>query len=120
MAAARSVNAAIAASGSLSGAVDTGVDHVVGLVMPAAWTTAALTFSVSHDGETYQALYDDAGTEVTIASANAAAARTLCFSASMQLALLPWRYLKVRSGTSGSPVTQAAARAVGLVLLPAA
>lgn len=108
------VAATIAISTALSAAVDLGaIGTLVGIQMPAAWTTANLTFQASYDGgTTYQDLYDDAGNEVTV---TAAASRNIYLSpeewAGIQL-------LKVRSGTSGTPVNQAAARTITLVTRP--
>lgn len=76
--------------------------------MPASWTTANLTFQVSEDGTTFYDLYNDAGTEYTV---TAAANRVL------RLTLADWlavRYMKIRSGTTGSAVNQAAARTLKL------
>lgn len=104
----------IAAGQSLSAAVSIGSKSLVGIVMPAAWSTAGLTFQASSDGgATFRELYDDAGNEVTISSASAAA--------SQQIALNPtyWRcvnLLKVRSGTAGTPVTQTPAATLTLVV----
>jgi len=78
--------------------------------MPAAWTTANLTLLVSLDGTTYNPLYDKDGVEVTIAAA-----------ASRYIQLFPgdfegFLYLKLRSGTSGTPVTQAAERVLSVMV----
>lgn len=88
-------------------------DHVfIGLQMPAAWTAASLTFQTSYDdGVTWHDLYDDAGVEVTLAPATPAG-KYLAVSPDPFGGLL---WLKVRSGTSGSPVNQASNRALILV-----
>ena len=107
------VDATIAASGSLSGAVHLPNGHaLVGILMPAAWDTAALTFQVSLDGTTFQNAYVAAGTEVSV---TAAAATTIALDPATWLHA---RYLKVRSGTAASAVNQTAARTVGLILRP--
>jgi hypothetical protein len=91
---------------------------LVGLMIPAAWTAAAITFSASQDGTTYADLWETStGTAVerTIASANIPTAATRFLS----LNLSDWvgvNWLKVRSGTSASAVNQAAARSITLVL----
>jgi len=116
------INATIAINTSLSGAIRlTGVTsndgatvprdyRLCGIVMPATWTTANLTFQTSVDGVTYQNFYDAAGTEVAVV---AAASRTIYLDPAI-FAAVP--YLKVRSGTSGTAVNQAAARTIGLIL----
>jgi hypothetical protein len=98
----------IANGASLSSAIDLGNTRLSYIVMPSAWTAANLTFQVSEDGVTYADLYNDSGTEYTV---TAAASRTLRVTLPDWLAI---RYLKVRSGTSASPVTQGAARTLQL------
>ena len=57
--------ATIAASASLSDVVRLPPGHVlVGIVMPATWTAADLTFQFSADNVTYQNAYEDDGTEL--------------------------------------------------------
>jgi hypothetical protein len=76
-----------------------------GIYMPAAWTTAAITLQASDaSGGTFRDVYDNAGTEESITAA-----------ASQYISLYPdtfagVRFIKIRSGTSATPVTQAAAR----------
>lgn len=99
----------IANGASLSGALalNPGSRQLVGLQMPAAWTAASLTFAVSHDGVTFVPLYWD-GAEYTIAAAGgAAASRGVSLEPS---AFAGWPYVRVRSGTAGSPVNQGAER----------
>ena len=103
--------AVIENGGSLSGAVDLGGRKLVAIVMPSSWTTAGLTFQASPDGVTYYNLYDG-GTERGL---------TVAASYYSALAIGDWvgiRYLKVRSGTAGTPVNQAGARTITLVLQP--
>lgn len=108
----RTTTATIAASGSLSAAVDLAGCTLCRISMPSAWTTANLTFSVSYDGTTYNDLYDQYGTEVTV---TAAASRTIYLPPSEWAGI---RFVKVRSGTSATPVTQEAERALILVTRP--
>ena len=100
-------NGASLSNGALLG------DHVlVGIQMSAAWTAASLTFQISYDdGATWHNLYDDSGTEVTLSPVS---------PAGLYLALSPDPFggivlIKVRSGTSGTPVNQAAARSLILI-----
>lgn len=97
--------ATIANGASLSGAVYVGEGKLVGITMPAAWTTAGLTFQVSSDGTTFTNAYDAAGAEVT-----ASAAASTAISLDSLLGLEGGLWIKVRSGTNGSPVNQGAAR----------
>jgi hypothetical protein len=104
------LTATIASGASLSSEVRVpGGKAVVAILMPATWTTANLTFSVSFDGATYQNLYDDLGSEVTVVAA----------TGDRVIRLMPsewWAapFFKLRSGTSGTPVNQAGARTITL------
>lgn len=105
------INAVIPASGSLSPEVDLGQQTLVGIVMPAAWTAASLTFQVSPDGgTTWVELYTYAGV-----------ALALTVGTSQYIAVDPTQWkgvysVKVRSGTSGTPVAQSAQATIGLVV----
>ena len=101
--------ATIANGASLSGAVDLAGKTLLGIIMPATWTAANLTFQVSTDGITYYDLYDNIGTEKTILSASNR------FIFTVPADWVGVRYVKVRSGTAGTPVNQAAARDIKLV-----
>lgn len=81
----------------------------VGIQMTAAWDAANLTYQVSADNTLFQNYYDSAGTEITT---TAAAARFIRLNPPDYAGI---RYLKIRSGTSGTPVNQTADRALQLV-----
>jgi hypothetical protein len=98
----------IANGASLSSAVDLVNNRLSYISMPSSWTAANLTFQVSEDGLTWNNLYDDVGSEVTVA---AAASRVLRVDLAKWLAV---RYLKIRSGTSGTPVAQGGDRTLRL------
>jgi hypothetical protein len=103
-------SAAIANGASLSDAIDLGGRRLGAIVMPAAWTAAALTFQVSVDGTNYYNLYDQDGVEFSL---SADTSRTIVIDPSY-FAL--FRYIKIRSGTAGVPVNQGADR----ILVPVA
>lgn len=102
------VNFAINAS--LSAPIKIPGHTICGFSIPSTWTAANLTFQASYDnGTTYQNLYDDSGNEVTVTVAAA--------SVNVRTDAVYWvgiEYLKVRSGTSGSPVAQTSALQVVL------
>lgn len=103
------VTATISSGGSLSAAVPLGAATLVGISMPAAWDTAGLTFQASVDGTTFQ----DVQTTSAELSMTAAASKYIAVDPAV------WRgvnLLKVRSGTSGTPVNQTADRTITLVL----
>lgn len=105
------IDATIAAAASISGDIDLGPLRLEGVIMPAAWTAADLTFQVSRDGSAFQNLFDDADNEVIV---QAAASRNVALRDDVKKAFSGWRWLRVRSGTSGTPVAQAAERTIGI------
>jgi hypothetical protein len=104
--------ATIANGASLSGAVDLGRYRLARIEMSAAWTAAAITFQVSRDGVTYYNLYDKTGTEYSVTTD---ASRGVIIPLTDFLGV---QFLKVRSGTAGAAVNQAAERVLNLVLVP--
>lgn len=113
---ARNSQAVIANGAALSGAIDLGDrDRITAIQIPAAWTAAAITFAADVDGTgTFQPVYDEAGTELTIASANVVASRYVLLGATTFLCLTG--LIKIRSGTSAAPVNQGAARTLGIAI----
>jgi YD repeat-containing protein len=105
----RDATVTIANGASLSGAVFLGAGVPLAVQMPAAFTGTQLTFQTSHDGTTYQNMYDDSGNEVAV---TVAASRNVALPASMMAA---WRYLKLRSGTAASPTAEGGNRTIMLV-----
>lgn len=110
-------NVTIASSASLSDARDLGLTtsgaKFVGIVMPASWDTADLTFQGSDDNATFNNVYDDNDAEVTV---QAGSARSIGFRNEVQQALSAFRFIKVRSGSAASPVTQSASRILNLLV----
>ena len=102
---------------ALSGEVNVGPLRIVGIIMPAAWTAGALTFKAVatqtnlYATPTYAEVMDIAGTAMTVATPAAATYIALADT----VALVALGRLIVRSGTSGVPVNQAAARDFFLV-----
>jgi hypothetical protein len=83
------------------------------ILMPSAWTAAGLSFLASDEqGGTYLPVYI-ASTEVTMAVA-ASQAQAVTGTTADALAGIAW--LKLRSGTASTPVQQAAARTLILML----
>ena len=103
--------ATIANGQSLSGALSLGGLRLFGIVMPAAWTAANLTFQMSPDGgTTWVNMYDTNGTELT---ATAAVSRFIAFDPTNFASI---QSIKVRSGTSGTPVNQGQDSTLQLIL----
>jgi hypothetical protein len=80
----------------------------VAIKMPASWTTANLTFRAASGSETPGDLYDGA-TEVNV---TAAASRYIVLEGAVFFTV---RTLQIRSGTSGTPVNQGAARTLRVI-----
>lgn len=94
--------ATILSGASLSGAFYVGAGRLVGIQMPAAWTTASLTFQTSQDGSTFSNLYDYAGNEVVVSADTSRQIAVDNIDAGI--------WMKVRSGTAASAVNQGADR----------
>lgn len=104
------VVAVVIASGqSLSGAARIGAGQLAAIDLPTL-TDAGLTFQASVDGSTYREALDSAGVAATLDAGTGGQMRQA------PAALLGAPYLKVRSGTSGSPVSQGADRTITLVV----
>ena len=110
-------SATIANGAALSGAVDLGSvipgNEIVGLVMPIAWTAAAMTFQGSADGTNFYDLYNDAGTELNF---TVGASQAIGLRQDARAILGRWRHIKVRSGTTGTPMNQGAERVITLIV----
>lgn len=107
-----SVSVTIANGANLSSA---GFVHgaLVGIITPAAFTAAAVTFQGSVDGVNYYDIYDDSVERVFASGVfPAAAARFLSLDLNDWL---PFNYIKVRSGTAAATVGQGASRDIVLV-----
>ena len=110
-------NLVIANGAAVSGEVDLRGLIVCGIYMPSAWTTADLTFQVAdtdNDGAsgTYADVYLDTGIEYEV---QAAASRYISIDP-VRFAGAAW--LKIRSGTTGTPVNQGADRTLKVICLP--
>ena len=93
---------------SLSGVVYLGAKRIVGIQMPAAWDTADLTFQSSPDGVTF--------TDINIGGSEYSEPAAASVSISPSPSAIQAPYIKIRSGTSGVPVVQTAAREIVLIL----
>jgi hypothetical protein len=103
------VTATILNGASLSQAVSI-PGRIVGIIMPAVWTAADLSFQGSIDNVTYQELIDPAGANLSVVGPAGGEA-----VANLDLRFEGFPYIKVRSGTAGAPVNQLADRAIQIV-----
>lgn len=104
------VSVTIDSGTSITAAINLGGRIPVGIIMPAAWTAANITFQASADGSSFADIYDASG---EYALTNAAADRYLDLDSNVFFGPL---HLKVRSGTTGTPVNQGAERVLTLLL----
>ena len=95
---------------ALTGSIDTKDQPVMAIRIPASWTTANLTFQGSQDATNFFDVYNIYGDEYTV----------VVGGASRYIVLSPlefqWaRYIKIRSGTTGTPVNQGADRSLLII-----
>lgn len=103
--------ATIANGASLSDIVDLGPEaRLKAVQMPAAWTAAGMTFQVSNDGTNFFDLFSSAAEVAFTVVANQMIGLTYDQNSFFER----FRYIKVRSGTTGAPVAQGAQRLVVL------
>ena len=92
---------------SVSAGVQINGLHPIRLIMPAAWDAAAITLQESFDNgvlSPWQNIYDEAGGELTLIVAAARNVR-------IPVTFLPaGQWIRIRSGTSATPVNQTASR----------
>ncbi|WP_257164680.1 hypothetical protein [Bradyrhizobium sp. SRS-191] len=94
---------------ALSADIGLGDGTLCGIAMPAAWTPAGLSF---------QASVDNGATWLELQTSSAAVAVTAAQGQFIALDPAIWRgvnYIRVRSGTSASPVNQGADRVLTLI-----
>ena len=108
------LTATIAAGASLSGAVDIGEGYtLVGLITASTWDAAAVSIEASATaGGTYVVAKDAYGVQLGSASVTGANYVTL---GGILADLKAVRHLKIRSGTTASPVAQADETIVTLI-----
>ena len=100
---------------SLSAAIDLAEQRLHRINVPGNWTTAGMTFQVSHDDVTYYDLYNESG-EYALAAGAAVAGKSVVVDAQVFFGA---RYLKIRSGTAGAPVAQTGGnKTITLVTVP--
>lgn len=86
--------------------------RVVAIVMPSGWTAAALTFSAGLASDSLNDIYDQGGTELNF---TVGASRYVVLDQDQAANLTNIRFLRLRSGTAGTPVTQGAARTIEVI-----
>lgn len=105
------VTGTIAAGASMSTVIDNGGMHVVGLIMPDAWTAAHVSVEVSTDGTKFFDLFS-----VNLKTGSSASEVVFNVTPGVAVSINPntlmmARYIRLRSGTRDEPVNQEASRA---------
>jgi hypothetical protein len=95
---------------SLSNIINLGSNDLISIIMPSSWTAANITYQFSIDGVNF---YDAYSTTAELSSTAAVASRIISINSANYDA---GRYIKIRSGTSATPVNQAADRILTLIL----
>lgn len=107
------ITATIISGTALSAAVPLGASTLTAISMPSGWDAAGLSFQGSPDGgTTWQEIVDTTNTAISF---------TVAAGTFIQVPSANWygmNMIKVRSGTSGSPVNQTATRALTLICRP--
>ena len=103
----------IPAGQAVSNAVLIGSGVIVGIIIPAAWTAAQLTFLVSLDGVNYYQMVDSTGTNVV--SVNTPTINTFVAVAHFEL-FRGAIYIQLQSGTTAAQVNQTLAAQITLVI----
>ena len=101
--------ALINAGASLSAEIPLGEKTLVGVIIPAAWDAAGLTFQATPDDVTFSEMVDGAGNAISL---------TVAAGQFVLIDPAKWRGvtgIKVRSGTISVPVSQTANRSIILV-----
>ena len=107
----------IPSGGTVSPAFSLAGTSLVGFFAPPAWTAAALQIQASIDGvNNWGPITDQYGVAVSSWSA-----LTALYPYSVDpVAMLPWSYIRLLSGTVGSPVAQGADRVFTMITRPLA
>jgi len=111
------VTATIAAAGSVTPSIDLTSTALLGFITSAAWTPAALNIEVSVDNTTW--VTSVIGSDSTAAGSWSSITANTAYSLD-PTSFLPYRYIRFRSGTSATPVNQAAARVFTVITRPLA
>lgn len=105
-----SITVSIAADTSKSGVAHLGGADLIGIITPAAWTAAVITFEASIDGEEYHVLGDRYDNVLSVA---VTPGRHIDLEVGM---FLSTPYLKIVSGVPGELVNQEAERTIKLIV----
>ena len=106
----------ISAGGSLSTVLDKRYYTYMAIFLPSTWTTAKITFvgSDEDDGTYNQIVFSTDVSEVEIPEV--AASKIIVLDTEFLESMVAVPFLKIRSGTANSPVTQSAEQKIKIAL----
>jgi hypothetical protein len=106
----------IEAGGSLSNAFRLDGFNKLAIQTPSSWTTATLTFQgCGEQGGTYADIYTDFPLAELVLPGTISALQAISIE-SFLATLKNFSYIKIRSGTSSTPVVQAVTRTINIYL----
>jgi hypothetical protein len=98
---------------TLTAEINLGPAKLAAIELPASWDAAPLSFQAAKAaGGTYKNIFDSSGGEYTVP---AGAGRTVIIPLTDFMA---FQFIKVRSGTLGTPVAQSSPRTITLYTVP--
>ncbi len=113
-------NALIFAGSALSLPVDIVGKRLVGIIVPAGWASASMTFSVAPaEGPIFYDMYDQAGIEFSVspvAGKFMPLGLQLTYDSDSDSPFSNIEKIRIRSGTAEAPVNQTSEQIIGLVL----
>ncbi len=110
----RVINVTIPDGQALSDNVRLGQQRIIGILMPATWASAVISFQGSNDANNDMLdLYDESGNELSV---TAAEGQLVTFSEDFSSRFDSVSNVKIRSGLTGATVNQSGGTIVGLVV----
>jgi len=113
-----SQSATLASGASLTSAINIAGFQIVGFLTDAAWTAAAITMQASSDAANYSEALLSTGAAFELGASTSIGSSRYVAVGSGVIDTSGAVQIKLRSGTSGSPVTQTASTTLTVLLQP--
>jgi len=108
--------ATFASGATLSSTLSLGGSVLIGLISAVTWTAADLTMQASVDNTNFFDVYDKYGAEMVLKTGGTAFTTSSKFIPLAPADYIPYTFLRFRSGTAATPVTQAAGRTITAII----
>jgi len=105
-----------AANGITSSSINLNGYVLVGLISAVTWTAADLTMQASVDNTNFFDVYDKYGAEMVLKTGGTAFTTSSKFIPLAPADYIPYTFLRFRSGSAATPVTQAAGRTITAII----